>query len=163
MAELAVFISHSSKDVPWVDWLAQQVGIAGVRPYLAQHDPQPGVSLAEKVQRQIEASVALIVLLTSNSVSAPYVQQEIGYALRASKLVTPLVQPGIDASAMAMLAGVEYIPFDFRQPEHGLSQLLLSLRNLVERHAQQERDQLLLVVCIAGVLLVAAAASSSQR
>jgi hypothetical protein len=36
------FISHSSKDQDWVDWIAREIEPLGVRAYLAAHDPKLG-------------------------------------------------------------------------------------------------------------------------
>jgi hypothetical protein len=52
--------------------------------YLAEHDAQPGRNLAKKVMDAIDASEAVVVLLSSNSVEAPYVHQEIGWALKGN-------------------------------------------------------------------------------
>ncbi len=111
--------------------------------------------LAEKVQRAISHSHAVVVLITDKSRGAPYVQQEVGYAVRAKKLVIPLVQPGIPGEALAMLQGVEYISFDFAHPERGRDELVTSLHRLVER--KQEREMLVAMACLALVLLAVTA------
>jgi hypothetical protein len=115
---ISIFLSHNTRDRSWCEWLQEGATTIGIRAYLAEHDVQPGRSLAGKVT-VIDASDAVIVLLTDNSVAAPYVHQEVGYALRAGKLVIPLVQPGIGQEQLAMLQGVEYIPFDFDRPRKG--------------------------------------------
>jgi hypothetical protein len=160
----AIFISHSSKDALWVEWLAKQIRLLGVRPYLAEHDPHAGLNLAAKVQREIAASSAMVVLLTSNSASAPYVHQEIGYALAHSKLVIPLVQEQMGEAALAMLQGLEYIPFDFQRPQLGAARLLQEIQGLLQRWRQQQaRDEMIVVLAVAALLVVAIASSQPSN
>jgi TIR domain len=115
-----IFLSHSSPDRNWVEYLKQQAESIGIQVYLYEHDPQPGVYISDKVQQQISASDAVVVLLTQHSQFSPYVQQEIGFAAARQRLIIPLVQPGTDPRCLAMLNGKEYIPFDFNNPQVAL-------------------------------------------
>jgi nucleoside 2-deoxyribosyltransferase len=45
------------------------------------------------VKKAIDRCDAVVVLLSDHGANAPFVHQEIGYALRAEKLVIPLVGP----------------------------------------------------------------------
>ena len=150
-----IFLSHNARDRKWCEWLKASAEEIGVIAYLAEHDARPGANLAAKVADAIDASEAVVVLISDNSVAAPYVHQEIGYALKARKLIIPLVQPGITSDKLAMLQGVEYIPFDFDHPHDGHVQLRTALQRLVrERAAKDQRDAALLALaCIALVLL----------
>src|ERR1022692_2522387 len=93
------FLSHSMKDHAVVELLKQQIEALGVDLYLAEHDPQPGRPLVDKVTEAIRRSDAMVVLLTEAGVAAPFVQQEIGVAHCAHKLIVPIVQAGIDGNA----------------------------------------------------------------
>lgn len=90
-----VFLSHNTSDGEWAKWIAQQAQLVGIEVYLYEHDPQPGVSIAAKVQQQIREADALVVLLTRLGQSSPYVQQEIGYAEAAHRLIIAIVWPGV--------------------------------------------------------------------
>jgi TIR domain len=126
-----------------------------IRPYLAEHDVQPGGVLAEKIEAAIDASAAVAVLITDNSVNSQYVQQEIGYARKAKKLIIPVVQKGITGEQLGMLQGVEYIAFDFENPHEGHAQLTAAMRQLAERHAKSGPDQdLVLAAAFACLLLL---------
>lgn len=128
---------------------------------MAEHDAQAGVSLAAKVQQAIRRSQAVVVLISDNSGAAPYVQQEIGFALACKKIGVPLVQSGIAGPALAMLNGVEYIPFDFDAPGEGLKVLNANLTGLVQRQRQREQEATALVVtACAAVLLIALTTNS---
>jgi hypothetical protein len=86
--------------------------------------------LADKVRRAITQSTAVLVLLTPGAYSSPYVQQEIAYALAQAKLVVPLVHPGLLGADLAMLAGVEYIVFDFENPADASASLFATLHRI---------------------------------
>jgi hypothetical protein len=62
-----------------------------------------------------------------------------------------------------MLAGVEYIPFDFDAPQEGGAALLSHLKTIAAaRERDQQRDELATaLLLVAGLLLVAALTSSS--
>src|SRR5713226_6750499 len=93
-----VFLSHSSRDKRWVEWIQENAKGIGVDVYLAEHDVQAGRQLSEK--EAIGQCNALLVLLTDNSQSSTYVHQEIGTAVGLGKLIIPLVQPGVECGAM---------------------------------------------------------------
>ena len=63
--------------------------------------------------KQIHGCDAMVVLLTEAGAVAPFVQQEIGVARGAGKLIVPIVQKGIDPNMLATLVGVERIEVDF--------------------------------------------------
>lgn len=122
-----VFLSHNALDVQWANWIAGQAKLVGIEVYLYEHDPQPGVPIAAKVQQEIRSSDALVVLLTPVGQASPYVQQEIGYAEAAHLLIIPIVWPGVEVRSLAMLQGREYIPFDPANPAISLPTLLNAL------------------------------------
>jgi hypothetical protein len=126
------FLSHSMKDHVVVEMLRQHIEALGVGLYLAEHDPRPGTPLAEKVIKQIHGCDAMVVLLTEAGAVAPFVQQEIGVARGAGKLIVPIVQKGIDPKMLAMLVGVERIEVDFGRPSEALAIVAASLEPLIE-------------------------------
>jgi hypothetical protein len=126
------FLSHSMKDQAVVELLRQQIETLGVELYLAEHDPRPGTPLADKVIDQIRRCEAMVVLLTEAGATAPFVQQEIGVARGADKLIVPIVQEGINGNMLAMLAGVERIDVDFTRPAEALATVASKLEPLVE-------------------------------
>jgi len=105
---LKVFFSHSSLDAEWVARVAGQAMAAGVALYLAEHDVHPGERLSEKVTAAIERSDVVIVLLSKNSLTSVYVQQEIGLAHHAGKLVIPILMSDVASENLGILNGVDY-------------------------------------------------------
>jgi hypothetical protein len=150
----SIFFSHSSRDRAWCELLAAEALKVGVTTYLAEHDPRPGTQLAEKVKQNIEACDAFVVLLTHNTANSGYVHQEIGCALTAKKLVIPLVQPAIGHDQLAMLAGVEYIEFDFDNPHAGVEGFATAIRRVAEKQQRQSDVETLLAIALCVALLV---------
>lgn len=159
-----VFVSHSTTDRDWVEWIKGQTG-PGVELWLAEHDVRLGRHLPMKIQKELDGSDAVVVFLTESSRSAAYVQQEIGWALKAKKLVVPVVQDGISRQDLAMLEGAEYILFDFHQPEKGRTVLLNHLQKLAQAKAASEDLQtaLLLIGALLVIGLVALSAAGEPE
>jgi TIR domain-containing protein len=152
---IQIFLSHNTRDRKWCEWLMRSAAAHGIKPYLAEHDVQAGGVLASKIERAIDESAAMIVLITNNSVNSGYVQQEVGYARKAKKLIIPVVQKGITGEQLGMLQGVEYIAFDFASPQEGHAQLTAAMRKLAEKHAKRSGDRdLVLAAAFACLLLL---------
>ena len=145
------FLSHSSRDRELVERFRDRAGAAGVNVYLAEHDVQTGVVLSKKVQAAIDRSNVVVVLLTPNSHSSAYVQQEVGYAIRAGKLVLPVVEKSVPQSAFAMLEGVEYIVLDFEAPHGAVARLS---EQLERRATDQLRTEVIVAIVVITVLVV---------
>lgn len=159
-ATCTVFFSHSSADRDWVQHIAHQARASGVIVYLAEHDVAPGQRLSEKVTNAIEASNAVIVLLSKNSLQSVYVQQEIGVAHHAGKSVIPILMDEVVGSDLGILNDREYIRLDPMEPGDALARLSIALGNLLaaqrkqlalELAARQSRDEALVV---AGAVLL---------
>jgi len=125
----SIFFSHGTADYPIAAYFKIQLEQMDSRVYLFEHDQQPGQNVADKLQKNIDASDIVFVLLTKQSQDAPYVHQEIGYAEKARKPVIPLVESGTGPRVLGMLAGREYIPFDPNNPDKSLSQAQTYVHN----------------------------------
>jgi hypothetical protein len=149
-----VFISHSSADKPWVDWIAGQTLAMGVTPYLAEHDVQAGRDLSDKIKANLAASDAVLVLLTRHSMSSVYVQQEVGAAVSMGRLVVPLVHPVVESESKGFLDGVEYISFDFDHPSEGADKLVATLNDIASRRrAKEQRDEAIQAILVAALVI----------
>jgi hypothetical protein len=155
-----VFFSHSGRDREWVQHLAHQASASGVGVYLAEHDVRPGENLSQKVIEAIERCDATIVLISKNSLQSPYVQQEIGVARRANKLIIPILMDEVAGEDLGMLNGIEYIPLNPVTPGDALARLSIALSRLQDdRHqqalaasiAKQNRDE---AIMLAGALVM---------
>lgn len=99
---------------------------------------------------------AVLVLLTESAASSPWVQQEIGAARSAGKLIVPIVAEGVPAGT-GVLAGIEWISVDFASPADAVATVSAALEPLVRKHFEQQRAQELLLALglVAAILLIA--------
>lgn len=160
MKAFQIFLSHSTQDRPWCEWLKRSAATIDVEVYLAEHDHRAGNDLVAKIETAIEASNAVVVLLSKKGATSPFVHQEIGYARRAKKLIIPLVEPGVSTKELAMLQGLEYIPFDFEDPRQGRARLNQELKKLLDQQIAKARQREALVVGLAVIALLVVAADS---
>jgi len=130
-ARVEVFVSHATKDEAHVALVRQQMEALGISVYLAEHDPQPGTVLAEKVRAAIHRCQAVLVLITTASINSAYVQQEIGIAQECGKPIIPVVEKGIDVGQLGVLQGVEYIELDLEAPAETMAKMTASLQPMV--------------------------------
>lgn len=135
--QLVIFLSHAADDLDHVELVRGQIAALGARVYLAEHDPQPGTPLAEKVTTAIDRSDAVIVVLTSASHNSVYVQQEIGFAKARGKLIIPIIDEAIvDKIDLGMLAGLEYLPLDLARPAEAMRNITPQVQALVMAQLQ---------------------------
>ena len=88
---MQLFLSHATADSELVGRIHTELTPLGTAVYLAEHDNQAGTNVHAKIVDALRASDLVIVLLTQAGFDSRYVQQEIGAALNAGKLVIPLV------------------------------------------------------------------------
>lgn len=149
-----VFISHSSRDQGLVISLANLLSKFGVEVFVAEWYLSPGESLDRKVFREIKNSDCIVVLLTQNGARSNWVQQEIGYALKANKPLIPLVEKGIDVKDLGALQGKEYIEYDPYQPYQALIRASTYVRSLKLKKEEQEKTLLVAGGILAFLLLL---------
>ena len=156
-----IFFSHSTADYAIAESFKREIEQMNSKVYLFEHDRQPGHDVADKVKAQIERSDILLVLLTKQSQFSPYVHQEIGYAEKAGKTILPLVEPGTDANILGMLAGREYIPFEYTNADRSLSATQTYVHNHDMEKLHQDMTLLAGLVILALVVAFYAYYSSS--
>ena len=79
------FVSHSSKDQEFADKLYGALTDRGIRVWYAPEDLRGGKKLGDQVVGAIQAFDKLMLVLTENSVDAPWVQREIRWAVDKEK------------------------------------------------------------------------------
>ena len=126
-AQPSVFFSHSSMDAELVAHVSQAADAFNLNLYIAEHETTPGARLSEKVSARLEQSWAVLVLITSNSVTNAWVNQEIGMGVQARKLVVPLVSPDVAQADLGALTGVEYYRIDPDDPMTSAAGVMVAL------------------------------------
>jgi hypothetical protein len=144
-----VFVSHSGKDYDLVRSIQDAATPLGVTIYTYEQDLQPGCSLPQKLLNNIESSNAMIVLLTKDGSVSPAVNQEIGVAKRAGKLIVPIIDDGVDPMSFPMLQGCEFLTLNRANPSDTLLKLMPRLATL-----KSNSDWGILVLIVIGALFL---------
>lgn len=150
-----VFVSHSTKDLDIVKELAKWLRLNRVVVHVAESQIQAGKSVTKKVSGLLESSDCIIAILTIDGARSEWVNQEIGYAMRAGKLVVPIVEEGVKVKGF--LESLEYIPFDRRNPYDAVTRAVEYLRTLAVRKEEEERGRIILggLLLLFGLLALA--------
>jgi len=149
-----VFISHSTQDRGLVITLANLLTKFGIEVSIAEWYLSPGEPLDKKVFTQIEKADCVVALLTRNGMRSNWVQQEIGYAMKAGKPIIPLVEKGVNSRDLAALQGKEYIEYDPLQPKEALIKASTYVKSLKLKKEEQEKALLIAGGILALLLLL---------
>jgi hypothetical protein len=101
---------------------------------MSEDDVQLGIPIEQKVQRNLRACDAVLVLVTRNGVESILVHQQVGAAV-ADKLVIPMVERGADTSRLGMISTRERLLFG---PED-LGQATAALATYVGQKAGEKK------------------------
>ncbi|MGB8167490.1 MAG: toll/interleukin-1 receptor domain-containing protein [Chthoniobacteraceae bacterium] len=97
---MKVFISYSGSDEKWANLLRQRLPQEGIDVWNPGLEIAPGENWGLKYGKGLEASDAMIVLLSPDSAKSDWVRHEIEYALSAprfrDRLIPVLVRPTAD-------------------------------------------------------------------
>jgi CheY-like chemotaxis protein len=137
---LRVFISHSNKDKPLVDKLANDLQAAGLDLWYDRDEIQVGDTILEKIGQGLANCDYMIIILSPDAVDSWMVRQELLIFLneemrRGHRLVLPVLYK--DCQIPLLLDGRRYA--DFRENyDAGITELLNSLgigKRTIERTA----------------------------
>lgn len=106
----------------------------------AELHPEPGERLSDKIMGAIDSSDCVLALLTKDGIRSQWVNQEIGYAKKAGKLILPLVEEGTEVKGF--LAEFEYIPFNREEPFSAINRIAKYLR---DKKAEKEKGDLIFI------------------
>jgi len=150
----SIFVSHSARDQGLVMALASTLSKYGVGVKVAEWYIAAGQTLSDKVRAQIKEADSVVVFLTGNGTRSRWVQQEVGIALGANRLVIPLVERGTPAEELAALQGREYIEYDPARPQDALDRAAGYVGSLKAKKEEKERAMLAIGGVIAFLLLL---------
>jgi hypothetical protein len=99
-----VFISHSSQDRDFVNQLARNLESMGMKVW-SERDVQLGASLTEEIERGIEQSQHMLLVVSPNSLNSPWANFEVGVVLSKvahspEMLVIPVLTQDVDVSLL---------------------------------------------------------------
>lgn len=127
MAEQArsIFISYSRSDSDFVDRLEADLRARDFQVWVDRQRVEGGQDWAEMIQRAIERSEYLLVVLSPDAVASEWVKKEIGFAQSSGKYVIPLLYRRV-AQVPIRLEGLQWIEF-VGAYQQGLDALLYAL------------------------------------
>ena len=107
----SAFLSHQSKDKPLVEVVARELGRRGVVSWLDRNDLEPGLSLHEALKSAISRQVVLIVFLSANSISSPWVEDKLSIAFDEyeAKGKTDSIIPVFVGDANELVSSCDYL------------------------------------------------------
>lgn len=111
-ASLDVFISYSQADSDFTRKLNESLQRQGKRTWFDQESIAPGVNFQHEIHRGIEASDHFLFILSPSSVTSPYCNEEVNYAVKLNKRIVTVRHrsvKGIDLHPD--LATVQWIDF----------------------------------------------------
>jgi len=143
----SVFLSHNSKDKPWVRVLAARLMADDVVVWLDEAEINIGDSLIDKIAEGIKEMKFVAAIISKNSAGSSWVQKELSIAMSkevAGRKVTVLPLVIDDCEVPASLSDKLYA--DFKNPddfEASYSQLLRAIGiNRPGRPIQEEKNYL---------------------
>lgn len=146
-----VFISRSSVDRQFAEFLYRHLTSESVSVFLAPNSVAPGQRWSEEILNSLEASAWVLFLASRAACASPWVQQELGAALAKQKKLVPIVWdmpvselPGWTSHIQAIdLAGAS------------VQQVKLQITSVAERiKADKAKGLLIAGVLIAGLLAI---------
>lgn len=85
------FISYSSEDEEFADYVASELRAHGLSVFHASDSLNPGDDWSEEIKRKLNGSTWVIQLASRMACQSPWVQQELGMAVGGSKTLIPVV------------------------------------------------------------------------
>ncbi len=90
-ARLQVFISHATADKWIAKVLCEKIDLSGAVSFRDDRDIKGGDDIPDEIVKQIKASDEVLILLTPQSVSRPWVLLEAGMAIARRKRIVPVL------------------------------------------------------------------------
>lgn len=149
----SVFVSHSVRDLDVVYQFKYWLEVNGIRVYVDDTQPQYGTPLPAKIANALNQSDCVIAILTTSGDRSEWVNQEIGYAVRAGRLVIPVVEQGVNLKGF--IANVEYVTFQPNDPATAITNVINYLSGLKATKEQQQQLQAGLLMLFA-IMAIAA-------
>jgi hypothetical protein len=85
MFKYDVFLSHSSVDKPWVIQLKRDLARYGLKAWLDQDEIRPGDLFAQTLEAALDASRAVVLVISPEAIASDWVKEEYYRALSLSK------------------------------------------------------------------------------
>jgi hypothetical protein len=123
------FVSHSTKDKPFVTDLAAQLQAAGLKLWVDAEDIADGAAWARAIQQGVENCGAMLVVWSAQARTSEWVEREI---LLAQRLNKPIFIAQIDDTPLPIFL-INRQATDFRQrPQQATQRLIRALQKIAQ-------------------------------
>lgn len=152
---MKVFISYSVDDREFVGKVAQEITPLAEVKYWDQ-SKEPGENAWQTIFQWIDECDAALVVITDKVVNRGMsVGQEIGRAKAKGKVVIPLVEEGIPASALGCLSGITYESIPKVNPSSALERIKALIEKQKVKVDEADGITALALIGLAALVLVA--------
>jgi DNA-binding CsgD family transcriptional regulator len=141
-----ILISYDESDTPFATWLSDSLRALGHQVWTRREDMVGGASTFDSIQKALDDSDIMLLLVTPNSLRSRRVKSEWTYFFCECEkpliplLVEPLTPP---LKINFMLASLQYVDFYRDHPDVALNALHRALVGLHSETVEDERDQVL--------------------
>jgi len=97
-----VFLSYSHEDRPWVSEFVSTLKTGGIKAWFDMADIAPGDRWQEKIQEALRESGTLVMVLSPNSITSPWMFFELGAAFADKKRIIPVLIGDMDTAKIPM-------------------------------------------------------------
>lgn len=112
--EQLVFISYSSTDLSKLKAFERKLNETDfLKPLVIARNRESGSLITDKVTTGIKTADLIVPILTTNSIHAQWMNQEIGYAIALKKEVHPLVEHQVIGQLAGFITNAIDIPYQF--------------------------------------------------
>ena len=130
-----VFVCYDSQDRPIRDHIVQALSCYAITTWTHDQDIQKGTDFTKAIEQGIENADNFLLLLSPQSATAEYVQQELAHALKYHKRIIPLLIAPIDLARLhPALRHLQYLTF-----QDGVIDELLALLNQDKTYHEQHK------------------------
>ena len=127
LAELKLFISHSTKNMSLVRSLSNYLDNQGIKPVIADDISSPGAYLPEKIQNYIDECDIFLALFTYEATRSKWVINETNYALSLNKPRILLKDESVNIETP-----YEWIPFSLNESVESLTAKVLNAAEVIK-------------------------------
>ncbi|WJV65450.1 TIR domain-containing protein [Pectobacteriaceae bacterium CE70] len=138
---MRIFVSYAHQDKQMVDVIVDRLTLAGHEIWIDQLKLRPGDNISRKIEDGIETSDAVLVVVSANSLSSKWVQQEFSLLALSeiSKHASRVIPVLIDSSSVPSYL-LKYLYIDLNKDlEAGLSSLIHSLEVIKRKDIARPR------------------------
>jgi predicted ATPase len=128
----AIFICHSSKDRETAYAVCAELELANIRCWIAPRDPIAGVPYAQQIFEAIVNALAIVIIVSENSVASAHVLREIELAASEDRPILPLRigDTKMSGGLAYYLRSLHWITADPRNFASALAELRASLAEM---------------------------------